>query len=94
MTEQEKRILQETLSLPYAWAMGPVNERFFRELKERRIMGTRCPKCRRVLVPARMFCPRCFEDTTEWVQVSDEGVVRTWTLINFSFAGQLRKPPY
>ncbi|MBC7106008.1 MAG: hypothetical protein H5T97_08710, partial [Firmicutes bacterium] len=56
----EPRILKDTIALPYQWALGPVNTRFFQEFKERRIFGTRCPKCGRVLVPARAFCARCF----------------------------------
>lgn len=94
MTEQERRTLQETMALPYAWSLGPVNTLFFKELTDMKIMGTRCPRCSRVLVPARLFCPRCFIDLTEWVQVSDHGTIRTWTIINFSYAGQPKKPPY
>ncbi|MEM1538108.1 MAG: Zn-ribbon domain-containing OB-fold protein [Candidatus Nezhaarchaeales archaeon] len=95
MVEEVKpRIVEYELKLPFRWSMGPVATRFFEEFKNKRIMGTRCPKCRRVLVPARMFCPRCFVDTTEWVEVSDKGTIRTFTIITFSFTGQVRKPPY
>jgi len=57
-------------------------------------MATKCPKCNRVLVPARKFCSRCFEDTEEWVQVSDKGTITTWSLVNFTFTGQTTTPPY
>jgi len=90
----EYRTIEEEIHLPYKWALGPVFTRFFEEFKEKKIMGTKCPKCQRVLIPARRFCPRCFEDTKEWVQVSDEGTIRTWSLINFEYSGQPKKPPY
>jgi len=94
MTKAESRIVEGKISLPYRWAMGPVITRFFEEFKNKRIMGTKCPKCKRVLVPARGFCPRCFVDATEWVQVSDKGTVKTWSLITFEFTGQPLPPPY
>ena len=94
MAEEKSKVLEGMISLPYRWALGPVFTRFFEEFKDKKIMGTRCPKCNRVLVPARRFCPRCFEDTTEWVQVSDRGTIKTWSLITFEFSGQPKKPPY
>ncbi len=94
MGPTEVKFLEQVIYLPYRWAMGPVFTRFFEEFKKKKIMGTRCPKCNRVLVPARMFCPRCFVDTKEWVQVSDKGLIRTWALITFKFSGQPIEPPY
>lgn len=94
MAKEESKIVEGMLTLPYRWAMGPVFTRFFEEFKDKKIMGTKCPKCNRVLVPARRFCPHCFEDTTEWVQVSDKGTIRTWSLLTFEFSGQAKKPPY
>ena len=91
---QGSRVQEGTITLPYRWVMGPVIERFFEELKNKKIMGTRCPKCKRVLVPAREFCPRCFENTKEWVQISDKGTIKTWSLITFEFSGQAVPPPY
>jgi uncharacterized OB-fold protein len=94
MGNEEPRVIRQTISLPYKWALGPVFSRFFDEFKEKRIMGTRCESCHRVLVPARSFCPRCFERTSEWVQVSDEGTIVTFAMINFPYEGQPKPPPY
>ncbi len=86
--------IEQTIHLPYKWFLGPTFTRFFEEFKNKKIMGTKCPKCSRVLVPARKFCPRCYEDTKEWVQVSEQGTLKTWSLVNFTFAGQTNPPPY
>jgi uncharacterized OB-fold protein len=94
MSQPEYRVFEGTISLPYRWALGPVNTRFFEELKQKRIFGTKCPECTRVLVPARKFCPRCFVDTPEWVQVKDEGILRTWAFISYSYVAQPKEPPY
>lgn len=94
MEKEEIGVVEGTISLAYRWALGPVFTKFFEEFRDKKIMGTRCSKCARVLVPARKFCPRCFEEPTEWVQVSDKGTVRTWSLITFQYSGQPIKPPY
>ena len=94
MTEEKSAVMEGLVTLPYKWTLGPVFTRFFEEFKNKRIMGNKCPTCNRVLVPARRFCPRCFDPITEWVQVSDKGTIRTWSLITFEFTGQVKKPPY
>ncbi len=85
----KSRISEGSISLPYRWAMGPTITRFFEEFKNKKIMATRCSKCNRVLVPARSFCPRCYEDMTEWVQVSDTGTVRSWVLVNYDWSNRV-----
>src|SRR5437899_2664190 len=55
-------------------------------------MGTRCPACKRLLVPARAFCDACMERTDEWVEVGPEGTLETFTIITTAFPG-LPKPP-
>ena len=53
---------------------------FFRALKERgELVGTRCPTCHQVFVPARQFCERCFAELTEQLQVGPEGTLRSFT---------------
>lgn len=90
----EPVIWKEEISLPYAYALGPANTRFFRGLMDKKIYGTKCPDCNRVLVPARKFCARCFRELDDWVEVSSTGTVTTWTLINYAYMGQPVKPPY
>ncbi len=90
----KRNTLDVTVSLPYTWALGEVWTRFFEALKEKKILGSKCPQCGRVLVPARKFCSRCFVDASELVEVRDEGVLQTFTLVYYEFVNQPRKPPY
>jgi len=90
----ERKTIDQTIYLPYKWALGPTYSRFFDELKNKRIFGTKCPECGKTLVPARKFCPKCYVDMRDWVQVSENGRIKTWSLVNFSFTGQVTKPPY
>jgi uncharacterized protein len=77
----------------FKYYAGESASRFFHELREnRRIMGTRCSKCRRLLVPARSFCDACMERTDEWAEVGPEGTLETFTIIATSFPG-LPPPP-
>jgi uncharacterized OB-fold protein len=80
-------------SFDFTYYAGEAASRFFKELAQnRRIMGTRCPRCKRVLVPARGFCDACMEPTTEWIEVGPEGTLETFTIIATAFPG-LPKPP-
>ncbi len=64
------------VNLQFSYAAGEAASRFLIALRdEKRIYGTRCPECRRVLVPARSFCPRCFAATREWIEVGPAGTL-------------------
>jgi uncharacterized protein len=77
----------------YTYFAGESASRFFHELREnRRIMGTRCTKCKKLLVPARAYCDACMAPTDEWVEVGPEGTLETFTIITTAFPG-LPKPP-
>ena len=87
-------IMEAEARIPYELAVGPVWYRFYEEFKKEKIFGTRCPKCNRVLVPARTFCPRCFVEMREWVEVSQEGVIMAWAITNYEYFGMPMKPPF
>jgi len=78
----EKRVLftEWHPNLRWAWDTGVGYGRYFAELKEGRIIGTRCHKCRRVLLPARAFCEWCFRPVDEWVYLGDTGTVNTFSI--------------
>lgn len=71
------------VSIPFSYAAGRTASRFLTELRDRcRIYGTRCPRCGRVLVPARSFCPRCQVATDEWVEVGPGGTLRGFAVVH------------
>ncbi len=85
--------LEWPASLRYAWDTGVAVGRFLRELKNGRIIGRRCHRCRRVLVPPRMFCERCFRPTDAWQQVEDSGVINTYSVSHLRWdASRIEEP--
>ena len=66
----------------YSYAAGPVRSRFLLELRDKqRIMGTRCPSCKRVYVPAKPNCIVCLSELNDWVEVGNKGTVLTYTVV-------------
>ncbi|MBN2283301.1 MAG: Zn-ribbon domain-containing OB-fold protein [Deltaproteobacteria bacterium] len=92
--KEKPREIRTEVFVPYEVAVGPTWSTFFDYLKEERIMGTRCSKCKRIFVPPRTFCPRCFEEMEEWVQVADEGTIETWSYATLKFYAQIPEPPF
>jgi uncharacterized OB-fold protein len=73
------------LRIPYHWAIGTTASYFYMKLaEERKLLGTRCPACTRVLFPPRASCPRCFAETTDWVEVGPEGYVLSYTVVRYA----------
>ena len=92
--KKDNPIIEAEAIIPYEAVLGPTWQRFFEGLTEEKIFGTKCPKCGRVLVPARTFCSRCFVDMAEWVEVSHEGRVAAWALTDYKYFGMPTKPPF
>lgn len=80
--------------LDYTYAASPEESAFFRGLAEGRILGQRCPSCRKVYVPPRPACPTDGVPTVEEVELSDTGTVTTFCIVNVPFLGQKITPPY
>lgn len=85
--KERPRTIEAVGTAPFEMALGPTWTRFFEGIKEEKIFGTRCRKCGRVLVPARPFCPRCFEPMEEWVEVAQEGTIVTWSYVDYTYFG-------
>ncbi|MEM6282353.1 MAG: Zn-ribbon domain-containing OB-fold protein [Chloroflexota bacterium] len=78
---QIERITVE-LTQRYRYTLGKTS-RFFLELENRRFMATQCGACSKVYAPPRPFCPTCY-DITEWVALSGEGTVKTFSVLHFA----------
>ncbi len=77
----------------YSWAAGVAISRFLNELKEGRIIGRKCIKCERILVPPRMYCEQCYRPTDEWVYVQDTGTVNTYSISHVGTDARRLKTP-
>jgi uncharacterized OB-fold protein len=68
--------------------------RFFKALRERKIMATRCtnPQCgeKRLWLPPRAECPDCWH-AMEWVEAPQKG--RIYTFSTVKYPGELFKLP-
>ncbi len=77
----------------YSWAAGVAISRFLNELKEGRIIGRKCVKCERILVPPRMYCEQCYRPTDEWIYVQDTGTVNTYSISHVGTDARRLKTP-
>jgi len=90
--------ITSVVDVPYDYNAGYYVGRYLKELKEKRIVGVRCPKCKRIYVPPRVACSRCFVKMEEFVLVSDKGTVTAFTVVTVPYTnpntGEPKKLPY
>jgi len=67
---------------------------FARQLKDGRIVASRCTSCRHLSYPPRADCPECLGDAFEYEEVSGEGTVVTYTRIDAAPAGFDDEAPF
>lgn len=66
----------------HQYTCGVAGEKFFRGLKDGRLLAAACPECGRRFLPPQMFCAECFRRTEEWVEVKPPGVVQSFTILH------------
>jgi hypothetical protein len=78
---------EEPLRVPYTteyfweWSYGRISK-FFRELKEnKKILGSKCPRCGVTYCPPTSDCPKCYVPT-EWVEVGPQGTIVGYTIVH------------
>ncbi len=81
----QARQIRGEIPIHHRYTLGVAGERFFKELRDnRRLLASRCPKCREAFLPPKIYCELCFEETTEWTPVEGPGYVKTFTLVHLS----------
>jgi uncharacterized OB-fold protein len=63
----------------YIYTAGPVGTKWLEALKAGRLTAAYCPKCGRLFMPPKMFCPYDFEEVKELREVEPVGIVETYT---------------
>jgi uncharacterized OB-fold protein len=80
--------------LHYEHTASPGESSFLRGLADGKLLGQRCPACGKVYIPPRGACPTCGVPTTDEVELSDQGTVTTFCVVNVPYPGQRVAPPY
>jgi len=72
---------QREITLRFIISVENIKE-FFNGLAEGKLLGTKCKDCNQLYFPPQKDCPRCRSSNMEWVELSKEGELLTFTQIN------------
>jgi len=68
--------------------------KFWEGLKEGKIYTTRCKNCGKLYFPPVADCAECYSSDMEWIELSGEGEIETFTHIIVKPASFQDEPPY
>ncbi|MBM3471152.1 MAG: Zn-ribbon domain-containing OB-fold protein [Armatimonadetes bacterium] len=79
---EQGRVLSvhDRLRADYTWDAGLAIGLYLDGLKAGVILGVRCARCDRTVVPPRAFCEQCFAPMDAFVPLADVGIVNTFSL--------------
>ena len=83
---RELRIVQE---IPISKTL-----KFWEGLKEGKVYATRCPSCGKLYFPPNADCPECLTAQVEWVELSKEAEIQTFTHVVIRPTTFLQNKPY
>jgi uncharacterized OB-fold protein len=90
---EEATRVKYDLNAEYAYDMGYAVSRYLMGLKEGKIVGIKCHKCGRILVPPRAFCEQCYVPIDDFVELSGRGKVNTFSISYVKWdASRIEKP--
>ena len=75
----------------YLYTSGVAGDKFFKHLKKKdTFLASRCPKCKKVFLPPRLFCEDCFCEIPDknWIEVPTKGTVRLYTVATINAHGE------
>ena len=81
------------LTLTYEIPISKTHK-FWNGIKEGKIYTTRCKKCGKLSFPPVADCPTCLTSDTEWVELSKEAEIETFTHVSILPATFQNYEPY
>jgi hypothetical protein len=54
-------------------------KKFYQELKNHKFVTTKCKNCNKIFFPPRLFCPNCYSEDVEWVELKGYGKIYAFT---------------
>ncbi len=62
------------------WSLGSFMEKYYEGLKQKKLLGIKCPQCMKVYLPPRKKCGPCFQDMNDWVEIGQRGRIEFFTV--------------
>jgi uncharacterized OB-fold protein len=89
------RQVQGEVPIYHRYTLGVAGDRFFKAMRDdRQILVSPCPKCRSRLLPPKMYCETCFEETSDaWEPLAGAGFIRSFTIMHRSLEDELLETP-
>ena len=87
-------MIDTPIELRYRFTAGKAQSRFLRGVEQGKLLGQRCPQCKKVYVSSRGACAACGVPTEGDVEISDKGTVTTFCVVNVPFYDQKMEIPY
>ena len=81
------RSIRAPAALHYRYTPGQAPSRFLNGMQDGRVLGERCPECRKVYVPPRGACPVDGVATSETVELGNTGTVTSFCIVNVAMGG-------
>lgn len=86
-------VIEYAPSAKYSYSAGYTLSMFLEGLKNGKILGRRCTRCGRLMVPPRPYCELCAAPAGEWVEISGIGRIETAVVSYISAKrGRLEEP--
>jgi len=63
---------------------APTIERFYQFCAQKRLMGTKCKRCGKILSPPRPYCTKCNSNEMEWIELKGTGTLLTYSIIHIA----------
>ncbi len=70
------------------------NLKFWDGLKEGKIYATKCKRCGKLFFPPNVDCAECLSTDLEWIELSQEAEIETFTLVVVRPTTFLENKPY
>ncbi len=77
----------------YKYSYGGQSKFFYELMEHAELYGSRCKKCGIVYFPPRSMCSECYGET-EWIKVSNEGIVLSSSTSWYATSEFFNKVPY
>lgn len=88
------QVVRTPATLVYDYTPGVATTRFLKALKEKRLVGERCPETGQVYVPPRGVSPVSGLPTEEQVELGHDGTIVSYCIVNLDFTGNAQEIPY